>query len=190
MQNTKQSNLHFITEMALFVALSVVLSFWSLKLWGQGGSISFQMVPTMIMAYRYGLKGGLTTGFLFGMIKLILGAYILTPVQAFMDYPLAFTVVGFAALTQKMVVTALAENKQGKLYGGLFVGLFIGSFLRFLSHLLSAVIFFGQWVPKNQTIWGYSIVYNGSYMLPSFIASFIVVAIMVKIYPAMLKAKN
>ncbi|MBS9337271.1 energy-coupled thiamine transporter ThiT [Fructobacillus parabroussonetiae] len=185
MQNTKSQNLRFITEVALFTALSVVLSFWSLRLWGEGGSISFQMVPTMIIAYRYGYKGGLTVGFLFGMIKLILGAYILTPVQAFMDYPLAFTVVGFTALTVPMVKKAFTAKKLGLAGLWLTIGVFIGSFLRFLAHLLSAVIFFGQYAPKGESVWLYSIFYNGSYMLPSFIASAVVLLIIARVYPKM-----
>ncbi|MBS9336028.1 energy-coupled thiamine transporter ThiT [Fructobacillus papyrifericola] len=185
MQNTKSKNLRFITELALFTALSVVLSFWSLRLWGEGGSISFQMLPTMIMAYRYGYKGGLTVGFLFGMIKLILGAYILTPFQAFLDYPLAFTVVGFTAVTVPMVKKAYANKEMGKGAFWLTVGVFVGSFLRFLSHMLSAVIFFGSYAPKGEGVWIYSILYNGSYMLPSFIASAVVLVIIARVYPKM-----
>lgn len=185
MQNTQSNNLRFITELALFIALSVVLSFWSIHLWGEGGSISFQMVPTMIMAYRYGYKGGLTVGFLFGLIKLILGAYILTPFQAFLDYPLAFGLVGFTAVTVPMVKKAFSRKQMGKGAFWLTVGVFIGSFLRFLSHMLSAVIFFGQYAPKGESVWIYSILYNGSYMLPSFIASAIVLVIIAKVYPKM-----
>lgn len=190
MQNTKSQNLRFITEMALFTALSVVLSFWSIRLWGEGGSISFQMVPTMIMAYRYGYKGGLTTGFLFGMIKLILGAYILTPVQAFLDYPLAFTVVGFTAVTVPMVKKAFAKKKKGMAAFWLTVGVFFGSFLRFLSHTASAVVFFGDYAPKGESVWVYSTIYNGSYMLPSFIASAVVLVILAEVYPKIVTPAN
>ncbi|MBS9334671.1 energy-coupled thiamine transporter ThiT [Fructobacillus sp. M1-13] len=190
MQNTKSKNLRFITELALFTALSLVLNFWSISLWGQGGSISFQMVPTMIMAFRYGYKGGLTTGFLFGMVQLLLGAYVLTPVQAFFDYPLAFTVVGFTAVTAKAAKKAMDRQKKGRATILLTLGILVGSFLRFIAHTLSAVIFFGQYAPKGQGVWLYATLYNGSYMLPSFIASAIVVVMMASVYPKLIQSNN
>ncbi|AYW48603.1 hypothetical protein C7K38_09620 [Tetragenococcus osmophilus] len=43
----------FLVEVALFVALGVILDLFSFRAWLQGGSISLQMVPIFIMSYRW-----------------------------------------------------------------------------------------------------------------------------------------
>src|SRR5699024_10474383 len=91
----------FLVEVAMFTALALALDllpFLSFKIWGQGGSISFAMIPVFIVAFRWGLKGGLLTGFLYGALQIPFGAWIMTPLQGFIEYGLAFTVLGFAGI--------------------------------------------------------------------------------------------
>jgi hypothetical protein len=55
----------------MFAALAYLLDFVAFKVWAQGGSVSLSMLPVFLIAYRWGLKGGLLTG------SYILPAFIL-----------------------------------------------------------------------------------------------------------------
>ncbi|MDZ5034665.1 energy-coupled thiamine transporter ThiT, partial [Clostridium perfringens] len=61
------------------------------------GSINLgSMVPILLIAFIYGPEIGMLTGFLFGIIYLIISPYILHPIQVLFDYPLPFMAVGLA----------------------------------------------------------------------------------------------
>lgn len=59
----------FLVEVAIFTALALLLDILPIgfKLWPQGGSVSFAMIPIFIVAFRWGLKGGLYQGFFGGI---------------------------------------------------------------------------------------------------------------------------
>lgn len=170
----------FLVEVAVFAALAVLLDYVSniisLRIWPQGGSISIAMVPVFIMAFRWGIKGGLTTGFLLGALQLVVTQpWIATPIQAFIDYFVAFTVVGVAGIFAKQVQQRFADGEKAKANAYIIAGVFLGSLLRYICHFVTGVIFFGMYAPEGQPIALYSFLYNGSYMLPSAIISGIVV---------------
>lgn len=169
-----------MTEVAIFSALALLLDLVSgfvfSRIWPQGGSISIAMVPIFLMGYRWGIKGGMLTGFLLGLLQIVSGtAWIMTPLQGFIDYYLAFTVVGISGVfMSKFVNNFKDENRtKAKLYG--IGGMFLGSFLRFLCHFTSGFVFLGSFAPKGQSVVLYSFVYNGTYMLFSFVLSAVVV---------------
>jgi thiamine transporter len=186
--NKKRSNTLFIVEVAVFTALAYLLDFLanilSLKIWPEGGSVSIAMVPIFIMAYRWGIKGGVLTGFLMGLLQFILGySQIYTIVQGIIDYFIAFSVVGFAGVFTSQVKNAVNDNKKGKWATYAVLGTFVGSALRFVCHFISGVVFFGSYAPKGQPVAVYSILYNGTYMLPSFILSAIIVVLVISAAP-------
>ncbi|PLT33932.1 energy-coupled thiamine transporter ThiT [Bacillus sp. V5-8f] len=173
----------FVVEVAIFAALAFLLdlvsNFIFSRIWPQGGSVSIAMVPVFLMAYRWGIKGGLATGFLLGLLQVVSGtAWIGHPVQGFIDYFLAFTVVGFAGLFAKRVIESYSEGNKGKgaVYG--ILGMFVGSFLRFICHYASGIVFFASSAPKGQHVAIFSLLYNGTYMLASFVLSSVVVILL------------
>ncbi|MGX7197975.1 energy-coupled thiamine transporter ThiT [Enterococcus olivae] len=170
----------FMIEMALFSAIAVVLDLFSFSAWGQGGSISLQMVPIFMMSFRWGWKGGVATGWVFGLLQLIMGAYIIHPFQALLDYPLAFTAVGCSALTANLIRKAVEQKSQTKAVVYITLGCLTGSFLRLVFHNLSAMIYFGASAPADQPVWLYATIYNVSYILPSFILSVLLLLILVQ----------
>ncbi|WP_312472369.1 energy-coupled thiamine transporter ThiT [Neobacillus sp.] len=186
--NRKKSNTLFITEVAVFTALAYLLDllsgFLMTKFWPQGGSISIAMVPIFLMAYRWGIKGGLLTGFLLGLLQFILGfAQIYTIVQGIIDYFIAFSVVGLAGIFAGQIQKSLAEGKKGKWMIYAIFGAFFGSLLRYLCHVVSGIVFFGNYAPKGQPVTIYSLIYNGTYMLPSFVISAIVIILVISSMP-------
>ncbi|MED3623006.1 energy-coupled thiamine transporter ThiT [Neobacillus thermocopriae] len=184
----KRSNTRFMAEVAVFSALAYLLdlaaNILSLKIWPQGGSISIAMVPVFLIAYRWGIKGGLLTGFLLGLLQFIIGfAQIYTILQAIIDYFIAFTVVGFAGVFAGSVRKAIESGDKSKWMVYVVVGIFVGSLLRYFCHVISGIVFFGEYAPEGQPVAVYSLLYNGTYMLPSFIISAIIVVLVIAAMP-------
>lgn len=171
----------FLVEVAIFSALAFVLDiipFLSFKLWAQGGSVSLAMVPVFIIAFRWGIKGGMASGLLLGAYQILVGAYIVALLQAFLDYVVAFTVIGLAGVVAKPLYNAVSSNNKGQIVLWIMIGCFIGSLLRFFSHFVGGIIFFGYLAPPNQPVWIYSLIYNGGYMLPAFILSTVIISLL------------
>ena len=145
-----------LAEIAILTSLSAALSY--IKIWEmpQGGSITIgSMVPLLLLAMRRGPKAGITGGILSGLIQMFFGGFIWTPVQAALDYPIAFGCIGLAGFFRKNV----------------YIGTTVALFGRFLSHFVSGVVFFGAWAPPEFGAVLYSLIYNGEYMLPELIVS-------------------
>jgi thiamine transporter len=173
----KSNRLLFLIEISIFTALALLLDILpiSFKIWAQGGSVSFAMIPVFIVAFRWGLKGGLLSGFLWGILQIAVGnAWILTPLQGFIDYALAFTVLGFAGIFAKQVQESVKKGKVKSYLSYITAGVFVGSALRFIAHYVAGIVFFGSAV-EGQPAWLYSLIYNASYMVPSFILSAVLV---------------
>jgi thiamine transporter len=165
----------FMVEVAVFTALALILDLLPAFKMPNGGSISFAMIPIFIVAFRWGLKGGLLAGLLWGVLQIVFGASILNLYQAFIEYGFAFTALGVAGIFAKPVQQSLKDGKIVKRFTYITLGVFIGSGLRFLAHFYAGIVFWGSYAPEGQPVWIYSLVYNSSYMLPSFILSTVVV---------------
>lgn len=183
----KRSNTLFLVEVAVFSALAYLLDlvsgFLSLKIWPQGGSISIAMIPIFLMSFRWGIRGGILSGFLLGLLQFILGfSQIYTPIQGFIDYGIAFAVLGLAGLFASQVKNAIAKSNRNWITF-VVLGTFIGSALRYLAHVYSGIVFFGEYAPEGQPVALYSLIYNGTFMLPSFVISAIVVILIISAAP-------
>ena len=60
------------------------------------------------------------------------------------------------------------------------IGVVIGIFGRFVSHLLSGVIFFAEWTPEGMSPIVYSAIYNGSYLIGELVVSAVLTYIIIK----------
>ena len=169
----------FLIEVAIFTALALVLDiipFLKFKIWPAGGSISFAMIPIFIVAFRWGLKGGLLSGFLWGILQIAVGdAYILNFWQGAIEYGFAFMALGFAGVFANAAQQSFkqGENKRSFIY--IMLGVLFGTALRFAAHFAAGIIFFSDAAPEGQAAWVYSLVYNSTYLIPGFILSTIVV---------------
>lgn len=145
---------------ALAAALEVVFMF--LPSLPQGGRISLSLLPIFVIAYKEGPGLGLVTGFIFGLVNFMLSGFQIYGVwqSFFLDYLFAFGLVGLSGFIFKL-------NQDSKI---IFVsGIFVGSFIRFFMHYLSGVLLFGEFAPEGTPAALYSLTYNASYMIPSFI---------------------
>ncbi|WP_425467119.1 energy-coupled thiamine transporter ThiT [Pseudalkalibacillus caeni] len=179
------NRVQFLAEIAIMAGLAVILDLFSFRIWANGGSVSLAMIPIFFMAFRRGLAGGLITGLLVGILQVIIGPlFYVHPVQFLLDYPIAFTVVGFAGLFK-----VSEDAKPTKRYTSILLGCLIGSGLRFLSHYISGVVWFGSSAPEGTPVELFSLIYNGSYMLPIFIISSIILVLLSKAAPRLVHGR-
>ena len=142
--------LRILVEGALSIALAVVLSYFKLFSMPQGGSVSLTLLPLLIFAFRNGWRYGIFVGAVTGLLRLMLGGYVVHPLQALLDYPVASGLIGIAGFFQR-------EK---------WLGVVSACFANFAAAVLSGVVFFASYAPEGTNIWLYSILYNGSSALP------------------------
>ena len=175
MQNKHSPHLRIraLTEGAIMVSLAFVLSFVKLYELPNGGSLTPAMFPILLYALRFGLGRGLLAGFVFGALQLIFdGAYAWGWQSMILDYLLAFAPLGLAGLF------------RGKAWG-IFPGTVIGCLARFAVHYVSGVTIYriieptavpGLGTYDNASL--YSLVYNGSYMIPNMLLAMLLAAVL------------
>ena len=167
--NTKSHlRTRMLCEGALMVALAQILGYLKLAEAPNGGSMTPAMFPIILFAVRWGLGPGLMAGFVFGLLQLIFdGAYAWGWQSMLLDYLVAFTPLGLAGLF------------RGKSWG-LFAGTLAGCLARFAIHYISGVTVYKILAPTEFLNWTfsspalYSLVYNGSYMLPNTIITLLI----------------
>jgi len=165
LERIQKSKISLITFSALCIALATVLSQIRLFQMPQGGSVTaFSMLPIVLVGYWYGTKAGITAGIACGILRLMLGATVIHPVQFILDYPLAYAALG---------AFSLFRSKRF----GLQVSYIAGATGRFLCSFASGVVFFGQFAPEGQHVWAYSAVYQMTYLVPEIVVTLIVLSI-------------
>lgn len=186
-----------LTTTGVLIALSAILALVKVFDLPYGGSITLAgMVPIIILGYKYGIKWGLFSGFVYSIVEAVLGAttsqafagmydpenaaksIINIVLMAFLDYIVAFTVLGLSGMFKGKIKNDTAAITLG---GAVVV------LLRLAAHFLSGFILWGsyaEWfftdVMNNklgQSILAsfsgqglaavYSLIYNASYMLPN-----------------------
>ncbi|MBK5211730.1 MAG: energy-coupled thiamine transporter ThiT [Coriobacteriia bacterium] len=179
----RNERIRTIAEIGLSVALFAVLDYLNVRLPinAAGGSISLAMTPILILALFRGPLVGMLAGALCGGIDFLIAPYIFNVFQVFLDYPIAFGLVGLAGLFKKPAEHAFMKSKTTSLLVYTIGGILIGAVGRFLAHFLSGVIFFAQNAPKGQNVFLYSAGYQLTYLVPSFIGCAIVTVLIVPV---------
>ena len=185
----------------IMVAMATVLGFIKVYEAPYGGAITVcSMLPILFYSYRCGLKWGLGAGLVHSVLQLLLGMSALRGLSVgtlvgsiFLDYILAFTVLGLADLFSKPFKSRAA---------GVCVGTAVVCLLRFVCSFLSGYIVWKdydyavEWLTnfewganfinsmgQDALCWFYSFVYNLSYMLPETILTVIGALILYKAMP-------
>lgn len=184
---TKRTDTKAMVESALLIALGIVLAQIKIFQMPYGGSVTLvSSLPFILISYRHGLKWGLTAGIANGCLQMLTGWYAppagtLVAIIAcvLLDYLLAFACLGTACIFEK-------PFKNKKLGVGVSTAAVIA--LRFVCSFLSGALLWGSYQSYYEwadglSVWAYSFIYNGSYMLPEMIITAIVASIMVSVYP-------
>lgn len=175
-----------ITKSALMIALATVLM-WVSKLipapWLQGGSVTLaSMVPIIAVGIMFGTKWGLGASLAYAVIQMMFGFYP-PPTRTFisfvlvvlLDYILAFGVLGLSGLFYRI---------SGKKVFSAPLSAFIVTALRYVCHILSGILIWGVYAEEGQSVLAYSLIYNGTYMLPEIIISTVVTTLLFKLFKA------
>ena len=170
-------------EAALVVALAAVLDFARIPLpyLLYGGSVSLEGLPLIVVGLRRGPAAGAVAGAVYGLVNLMLHPMVVHPAQVVLDYPLAYGLLGLGAGLSggPAVRWGTVHRWQGHLRTA--VGVLAGNAGRLLSHFVSGIAFFAAYAPPGQAVWKYSLVYNGSYMLPQSLLQILLVPVVVRI---------
>ena len=175
------SKTRILVECALMIAVGTVLSNIKFFTLPNGGSVTaLSMLPFVLVSFRHGIKWGLFTGLVNGCLQMLLGFYAPpTPTflyfvgEVLLDYILAFMALGLAELFARPFKNRMV---------GVAVGTFAAGFLRFLCSFLSGVLIWGN-LSDGIGAWTYSLVYNGSYMLPETLLTLIAAVLLYKVAP-------
>ena len=150
-----------LCEGALMIAAAQALGYLKLFSLPTGGSVTLGMLPVFIFCVRWGFGPGMLVSFGYSLLQLLLdGAYAWGWESIIGDYILGYTVLGFAGLF------------HGR-RGSLFAGIAAGGLARLAVAWVVGAVVWGKYMPESffgmtmTSPWIYSILYNGSYILPS-----------------------
>lgn len=160
----RKTSTRMLAEAGLLLALAQILSYVKVYEAPFGGSVTAgSMIPIILFALRWGAGWGVVVGAVYGVMQFFLGGEIYSYhiVSILFDYLVAFGMLGLAGLFKGTMK-------------GVFAGTFIGIFGRFICHIISGVIVWASYAPEGMNPWIYSVLYNGSYLLPEFILSMLI----------------
>lgn len=140
-----------LANAALCLALAFVLSYIKLFDLPQGGAVTAaSLLPIVAFAYSYGLAPGLVVGVAYGLLQMIQDPWIVTPVQAILDYPLAFACIALAAVARRLPDS-----------WGWLAGMALAAVGRFVCHTFTGVVFFAEYAEgTGMSPFVYSVSYN------------------------------
>ena len=153
----KKMNARQLVFSAMAITLATVTSMIKLFDMPMGGSVTLlSMLFIVLVGYWYGLGGGLTAAFAYGILQLIIDPYILSLPQMLVDYLFAFGALGLSGL--------FSNSKHG-LIKGYIAGVLGRYFFAFLS----------GWIFPNAVV--YSLAYNGAYLAAESVITLIIISL-------------
>ncbi|NBJ71323.1 MULTISPECIES: energy-coupled thiamine transporter ThiT [Clostridia] len=184
----KNIKLLVMIEAAFFAAFAFILDLLpSIKL-SPAISISFAMVPIFILAFRRGVAAAVLSGFLWGLLQVMLGdATILTPTQFLIEYFIAFAFVGFAGLLYPVIQKNVQNGNKKVALAWIVTATLVGSTARYFWHFLAGVIFWGEYAPKGMSPIVYSFIANGATMLGAFVFCSVVLGVLLASAPRLIQ---
>lgn len=166
----KSTSTKMLTEAGVMIAAAQILSYIKIFEAPYGGSVTAgSMIPIIVFSLRWGAKYGLLAGTAYGILQFLLGGTIYSYhiISILFDYVVAFGLLGLAGLFRTNVK-------------GVFTGTCLSLFGRFICHVISGVIVWASYAPSGMDPLYYSVVYNGSYLLPELAITLIIVGILYK----------
>ncbi len=153
------------------IALSTVLSLFTLIHMPQGGSLTpASMLPIIFCALAFGPSWGMSIGAVYGVLQYIINPLASNWASFILDYPVAFGMLGLAGFFAAARMTRVNEKNILRRIGlislpRILMAVFLAMAGRTVCHVLSGVVFYAEYA-GDQNPWIYSLLYNGTYMLP------------------------
>ncbi|MBQ3222950.1 MAG: energy-coupled thiamine transporter ThiT [Clostridia bacterium] len=152
-KNKKNWNARSLSQAALSIAIAFILSCIRLYRMPNGGSVVLcSMLPLIAFSAAAGFGRGLVACVAYGFLQIAQGAWIIHPVQGFLDYIASYAMLCLGCLAPKLPVP---ENWK------LPVSCIIAAFGRWLMHVIGGVVFFSaDAIEAGQAPFVYSGLYN------------------------------
>lgn len=187
----KKLSLLALIEISFFAAFALILDLLPSFKPIPNISISFAMIPIFILAFRWGFKASFIAGLLWGILQIATGdAWIIHPVQAFMEYFVAFAFIGFAGLLYNSIQKEFRAKNKKKALAYVVAAVFVGSVARYFWHFLAGVIFIKYFAPDVKNPVFFSFAANGATMLGSFIFCSIILVLVLASAPQLVIRRN
>ena len=135
-----------------------------------GGSVTLcSMLFVTLIGYWYGPKIGITAGFAYGLLQFVQdgGSYILSPLQACLDYIVAFAALGLSGLFYKKA-------------NGLLKGYVFAIFARGVFHTIGGYLYWMDYMPENfpsSLAAIYPIAYNYAYIFAEGLITIVILSL-------------
>jgi len=181
-------SLQAMIEAAVFAAFALLLDLLPSIEVTHVISLSFAMLPVFVVAFRWGFKASVASGFIWSLLQIVTGDAndILNPIQGIMEYPVAFSFIGFAGLFRPLIERSCRHAKRGTMTFWICLSVLAGSFARYFWHFVAGVFFWGSYAPKGQSAFLYSFITNGVTMIGNGILCAAVAAILFNVAPQLL----
>lgn len=161
--SSPEKSKRFSTKQLVFCAAAIALGFVTsyIKIFPMpwGGSVTLcSMLFVALIGYWYGPRIGLIAGFSYGILQFVQdgGTYILSPLQACMDYIFAFAALGLSGFFNKK------KN-------GLIIGYIVAILARGAFHTIGGYLYWMDYMPDSfprALAPIYPIAYNYAYIIP------------------------
>lgn len=139
---------------AISLALAFALSYVKFFAMPQGGSVTLaSMLPIMLFSYMFGIKKGIIVGAIYGVLQAIQEPEIIHPAQFFLDYPIAFAMLGLAGIFKEL-------NIIKKPVAAFTAGAVLAGVLRYFSHVFSGIFAFASYAPAGYSAAAWGFLYN------------------------------
>lgn len=197
--NNQNSLTRRMVETALLFAMAVLLSMVKLFQMPWGGAVTLcSMLPIILISYRYGMKWGFFSSFVYSLLQMVLDLSGLRAISGItlvgsllLDYILGFGILGLGGLFRdrfKNPSAALSLGCVAAIFGR-YICSFGSGFLLYGSYAEETLQGFGDGVASlvldNFSGWGlsavYSLLYNGAYLLPELILTIVVALIIARV---------
>ena len=181
--------LPILIEASFMAVLAFIFALVPLDI-GTGYEVELGMAPIIIFAYRRGLKYGLLSGFIWGIIKLVSGdIYLLSYLQVFIEYVFAFALAGMAGILSQPIKNTLAEKQWKTQYTYIILSIAFAVLCKYGVHFIAGVIYWSDYAPDGMNAYLYSLIVNGSSAIATFIGNLILVVGLIKTAPRLIKTK-
>lgn len=190
---SKKLNIQVWIEGTIVAAMAMVLSYIPIEIANSGIDLSLGLVPIILYAYRRGAYAGMSAGFIWGLLNIVLGSAMKNFVSVFqilMEYPFAFAFSGLAGIFSSKIQQELRRNQLRKALLYVILGSILSVFSRWFWHFWAGVFVWGIYAPKGMSPYLYSFVLNGTSALINSLYVGIVLSLLLKTTPSLFTPKK
>ncbi|MHC5216612.1 energy-coupled thiamine transporter ThiT [Enterococcus sp. LJL128] len=190
---SKKMDLRVWIEGTVVAAMAMALSFIPLETANAAFDLSLGMIPLVLYSYRRGVLPGLTAGFIWGLLSIVLGSamknFISVP-QIIFEYPFAFAFGGMGGLFADKIQAAVSKGEKAKSIRFIILGSITAVVSRWFWHYWAGVLVWGAYAPAGMSPYWYSLVFNGGSAIANTVLVSVVLVLVANLAPRLFLPKN